>query len=56
MIRSARNISRDYKLPGMETVRGPLLDNLFYNYIKNQCKKLINEVDKYGIHFKVMVK
>ena len=39
MIISARNISRYYKLPGRETVRGPFLDNFLENNIKNQCEK-----------------
>ena len=51
MIRATRNISRDYKLPGMETVRGPLLDNFFENHIKNQCENLLNGSYIYGLHF-----
>ena len=51
MISSARNVSRDCKLSGRETVRGPLLDNCFENNIKNQREKLLNRADIYGIHF-----
>ena len=51
MISAARNVSRDYKMPGRETVRGPLLDNCFENNIKNQREKLINGADIYGLHF-----
>ena len=51
MVRAARNISRNYKLPGRETVLGPLLDNCFENHIKNQREKLLNGADIYGIHF-----
>ena len=50
MISAVRNVSRDYKLPGIETVQGPLLDNCFDNYIKNQREKLLNGEDIYGIH------
>ena len=34
MISASRNASRDYKLPGRETVRGPFIDNSFDNHIK----------------------
>ena len=51
MISTARNISRDYKLPGREKVQGTLLDNCFENHIKNQRENLINGVDIYGLHF-----
>ena len=51
MISSTRNVSRDYKLPGRETVQGPLLDNCFENHIKNQREKLLNGADIYGLHF-----
>ena len=51
MISTARNISRNYKLPGRKTVRGPLLDNFLENHIKNQREKLLNGADIYGIHF-----
>ena len=40
MISAAINVSRDYKLPGRETVRGPLIDNCFENDIKNQHELL----------------
>ena len=32
MIRAARNVSRDYNLPGRETVRGQLLDFFLESY------------------------
>ena len=51
MISASRNVSRDYKLPGRETVQGPLLDNCFENHIKKQCEKLPNGADIYGLHF-----
>ena len=51
MISSARNVSRNYKLPGRETLQGPLLGNCFDNHIKNQREKLLNGADIYGIHF-----
>ena len=51
MISTARNVSRDYKLPGRETVRGPLLDNRFENNIKNQHEKLLSGEDIYQLHF-----
>ena len=51
MIRASRNISRDYKLPGRDTVRGPLLDTYFENNIKNQCDKLLEGADIYGLSF-----
>ena len=41
MISAARKISGDYKLPGRDTVQGPLPDNCFENKIKNQCEKLL---------------
>ena len=50
MISSVRNVSRDYKLPGRETVRGLLPDECFDNHIKNQREKLLNEADIYGLH------
>ena len=50
-ISAARNVSRNYKIPGRETVRGPLLDNYFENHIKNQHDKLLNGSDIYGLHF-----
>ena len=33
-------------------MRGPLLDIVFENHIKNQREKLLNGTDIYGIHFK----
>ena len=35
MISAARNVSRDYNLPGRETVQGPLFDNCFEDHTKN---------------------
>ena len=32
-------------------MQGPLLDNCFENHIKNQCEKLLNGADIYGLHF-----
>ena len=52
MISAAINVSRDNKLPGRETVRGPLSDNVFENHIKNQREKLLNGEYIYGLHFK----
>ena len=51
MIISDRNRSMDYKLPGRETVIGPLLDNCVGNHIKNQRENLLNGEDIYGLHF-----
>ena len=51
IISAARNVSRDYKLPGRETVRGPFLDNCFDNHFNNQREKLLNREDIYGLHF-----
>ena len=51
IISASRNVSKDYKLPGRDRVRGPLLDNCFDNNIKNQCEKLLNGADIYGLHF-----
>ena len=51
IIGAARNVSRDYTLPGRETVRGTFLDNCFENHIKNQREKLLNEADIYGLNF-----
>ena len=51
MISTIRNVSRGYKLPGRETVRGLLLDNGLDNNIKNQCEKLLNVADIYGLNF-----
>ena len=48
---ATRKVSRDYKLPGRETVRWVLLDKCFENHIKNQREKLINGEDIYGLHF-----
>ena len=48
---AARNVSRDYKLPGRDRVRGKLLDNVFENHIKNQREKLLNGSYIYGISF-----
>ena len=52
MISAARNVSRDYKLPGRETVQYQFIDNCFENHIKKQCEKLLKGADKYGVHFK----
>ena len=41
MISADKNVSRYYKLPGRETVRGPFLDIIFGNHIKNQHEKLL---------------
>ena len=49
-ISASRNVSRDYKLPGRETVLGTLLDHVFDNHIKNQCEKLLNGAEIYGFH------
>ena len=43
IIGASRNVSRDYKLPGRETLREPLLDKFFENHIKNQSEKLLNK-------------
>ena len=51
MISAIRNVSRYYKLPGRETVRGALPDNCFENHTKNQLEKLLNEAEIYGLHF-----
>ena len=51
MIRAARKVSRDCKLPGRDTMRGTLLDNFFENHIKNQREKLVKGADIYRIHF-----
>ena len=51
IISDSRNISSNYKLPGREIVRGPLLDNRFDNHIKNQREKLLKGADIYGLHF-----
>ena len=51
MISAARKISRDYKNPGRETLKRPLIDNCFENHIKNQRNKLLNWEDIYGLHF-----
>ena len=51
MISAARNVSRDYKLPDMETVRGMQLGKFFENHIKNQREKLLNGADIYELHF-----
>ena len=51
MISASINLSRYYKLPGREMVRGPLLDNCFENNIKNQHENLLNGADIYGLHF-----
>ena len=51
MISSFRNVSRDYKLPWMETVQGLLIYKCFENHTNNQCEKLLNGKDIYGIHF-----
>ena len=32
-------------------MQGPLLDNIFYNHIKNQCDKLLEGADIYGLRF-----
>ena len=55
MISAARNVSRSYKLPGRETVQGPLLDKKFENHIKNQCENLLNGSYILDIISKVMV-
>ena len=36
IISATRNVSRNYKLPGREMVRGPLIDNVFGINIKKQ--------------------
>ena len=51
MISAARKVSRDYKMPGRDTVQGPFIDNCFEDHIKNQCDKLLNRSDIYGLHF-----
>ena len=50
IINAARNVSRNYKITGRETVRGMLLDNCFENNIKNQREKLLNGAEIYGIN------
>ena len=52
MLSAARKVSRNYKLPGKETVRGTLLDNCFENHIKNQSEKLLDGADIYRLHVK----
>ena len=52
IVRSARNVSRDYKLSTRETVPGPLIDKCFDNHTKNQREKLLNGEDIYGFNFK----
>ena len=52
MISASRNVSRYYKLPGRETVRGKLLDDFFDNYTKNKRDKLLYGAYIYGLHFK----
>ena len=51
MFSDSRNVSRNYKLPWREKVRGVLLDNIFKNNIKNQREKLLNGADVYGLPF-----
>ena len=51
MIGASRNISRDYKLPGRETLQGPLLYNCVENHINNKLEKLLNREDIYGLRF-----
>ena len=51
MISAARNVSRDYKIPGRGTLQGTLLDKRFEDHIKNQCDKLLNRAEIYGLHF-----
>ena len=51
IISTARNVPRNYNLPGRETVRGLVLDNVFENHIKSQHEKLLNGADLYGLHF-----
>ena len=55
MIIATRNVSRDYKLPGRETVQGMFLDKCFDNQIKNQCEKLLNGQTYMELIFKTMV-
>ena len=50
MIGASRNISRDYKLQGRETLQVPLLYNCVENHIKNQREKLLNGAEIYGFH------
>ena len=51
MVSASRNVLSNYKLPGKETMQGPLLDTFFDNHIKNQREKLLNGADIYGLHF-----
>ena len=51
MVSAAINDPRDYNISGRETVQGPLLDKWFDNFTNNQCEKLINRADIYGLHF-----
>ena len=51
IISADKNVSRDYKLQGRETVRGLFLDNCFDNHIKNQREKILNRSDIYGHRF-----
>ena len=49
MISASRNVSRYYKLPGSETVQGPLLDNCFENHIKTPLLNILAG----GVHLPV---
>ena len=51
MLIATRNISRDYKLTGKETVWDPFLDKCIDNYIKNKREKLLNGAEIYELHF-----
>ena len=50
MISAARNVSRYYKLPGRQTLKGLFVDKCFDNHIKNQCVRLLNKSDIYVLH------
>ena len=51
MISYYRNVSRNWKILGRETVWGQIPEICFDNYINNQCWNLIKRADIYGIHF-----
>ena len=51
IIRAVRNVSRNYKLLGRETVREPFIDKCVENHIKNQLDNVLNGADIYGLHF-----
>ena len=55
IISAAKNVSRDYKLPGKEMVQGPLLDNFLRTISRTNVRSYYMGQTYMDLIFKVMV-